>query len=605
MRADLVTARAARAHAAWQGRTEVDPRRRPRRRAAGPAAPPPPQPVRRARDGRGPARRAARRRRAGPRPRSRGGRRSRGRAGRGPVTDPRPTTSRHPTTHRHPRPTGRPGDDPAARPAAPSRPARSPSRQPSRSSRRTPTRAGCRNPAGSHRADDPYRARLLQVRGSATARPVGAAERSPAWGRTVGSSRRGAGRIHLPATIPAAAPHQERAAGRRSRPARHGRPAARVPEGREANLVLSASTPPARWAPASGWPQVKTAVLSLLVDAYQRRDKVGLVTFRGDGRRPWPCRRRPRSRPPPAACRPPARRPNPAGRGTAQGGRRPAGSSGSATRAGGRCSSSSPTAAPRPAPTRSPGPRRVAGRCAPTGVDSGGHRLRVRPLPPGSGRATWPSTSAPNTCPLDDVGADDHSSRATSAHGRPPDAAGPARRPPRRRPHHPAAAQPAARHRPHRRRQGQVDRRLRAGPARLEPGLVDRRVPVRQVRQVADRRADRAGGPRRAARQTGAGRPGGVAQDGLRLVLVAQGRHRGRPRRGRRRGLGRDQAPARRRDARRCTSSTSSPTRCDGAGSTSTTSSRPCATARATSTSSSPDGAPTPGWSTSPTSSPR
>jgi magnesium chelatase subunit D len=29
--------------------------------------------------------------------------------------------------------------------------------------------------------------------------------------------------------------------------------------------------------------QVKTAILSLLLDAYQRRDKVGLVTFRGEG----------------------------------------------------------------------------------------------------------------------------------------------------------------------------------------------------------------------------------------------------------------------------------------------------------------------------------
>ncbi len=29
--------------------------------------------------------------------------------------------------------------------------------------------------------------------------------------------------------------------------------------------------------------QVKTAILSLLLDAYRRRDKVGLVTFRGDG----------------------------------------------------------------------------------------------------------------------------------------------------------------------------------------------------------------------------------------------------------------------------------------------------------------------------------
>ena len=32
--------------------------------------------------------------------------------------------------------------------------------------------------------------------------------------------------------------------------------------------------------------QVKAAVLSLLLDAYQRRDKVGLVTFRGGRRRP-------------------------------------------------------------------------------------------------------------------------------------------------------------------------------------------------------------------------------------------------------------------------------------------------------------------------------
>src|SRR3546814_14441072 len=29
--------------------------------------------------------------------------------------------------------------------------------------------------------------------------------------------------------------------------------------------------------------QVKTAILSLLLDAYQRRDKVGLITFRGNG----------------------------------------------------------------------------------------------------------------------------------------------------------------------------------------------------------------------------------------------------------------------------------------------------------------------------------
>ena len=62
-----------------------------------------------------------------------------------------------------------------------------------------------------------------------------------------------------------------------------------------------------------------------------------------------------------------------------------------------------------------------------------------------------------------------------------------------------------------------------------------------------------------------------VAQDGLRLVVVAQGRHRGRPRRGGRRGLGRDQAPDRGRGRTTSTCSTSSPTRSTGAGSTSTT----------------------------------
>ena len=104
-----------------------------------------------------------------------------------------------------------------------------------------------------------------------------------------------------------------------------------------------------------------------------------------------------------------------------------------------------------------------------------------------------------------------------------PDAPGPADRRTRRRPHHPPAPQPPARDGAHRRRQGEVDGRLRDRPARLEPGLADRGLPVREVRQVAHRRADRARAARSAARGDRRGRSGRVAQDGLGLVVDPQG----------------------------------------------------------------------------------
>ena len=74
--------------------------------------------------------------------------------------------------------------------------------------------------------------------------------------------------------------------------------------------------------------------------------------------------------------------------------------------------------------------------------------------------------------------------------------------------------QPAADHRPHRPRQGEVDRRVRTRPPGLEPGLAGRGVPVREVRQMADRRGERPQGARRAARRHRAGRSGRLAQDG-------------------------------------------------------------------------------------------
>lgn len=132
---------------------------------------------------------------------------------------------------------------------------------------------------------EPVRARLLQVDG------VGAGvsgRRSRAVtddGRRIGA-RTPAGRsgsLHLVETVRAAAPHQH-GRGRTD----GGRLLLRgsdlrvaVREGRESNLVLLCVDASGSMAARRRMQEVKTAVLSLLLDAYQRRDKVGLVTFRG------------------------------------------------------------------------------------------------------------------------------------------------------------------------------------------------------------------------------------------------------------------------------------------------------------------------------------
>jgi magnesium chelatase subunit D len=53
--------------------------------------------------------------------------------------------------------------------------------------------------------------------------------------------------------------------------------------GHEANLVLFCVDASGSMAARKRMAAVKTAILSLLLDAYRRRDKVGLVTFRGSG----------------------------------------------------------------------------------------------------------------------------------------------------------------------------------------------------------------------------------------------------------------------------------------------------------------------------------
>lgn len=145
---------------------------------------------------------------------------------------------------------------------------------------------------GAAEPDPPYRARLMAARGTGSG-PAGRRSRAHTGvGKVVGvdpagpGGRRGrgpSGPVHLLATIRNAAPHQ----ARRGRTV--GAPLALRPgdlrrsriQGRESNLVLLAVDASGSMAARRRMSAVKGAVLALLMDAYQRRDKVGLITFRG------------------------------------------------------------------------------------------------------------------------------------------------------------------------------------------------------------------------------------------------------------------------------------------------------------------------------------
>jgi magnesium chelatase subunit D len=92
--------------------------------------------------------------------------------------------------------------------------------------------------------------------------------------------------LALAATVRAAAPNQL-ARGRRGQGLILRREDLRtnVREGREGNLVLFVVDSSGSMAARRRMSAVKGAILSLLADAYQRRDKVGLVSFRGEGAR--------------------------------------------------------------------------------------------------------------------------------------------------------------------------------------------------------------------------------------------------------------------------------------------------------------------------------
>ncbi|MEV5728676.1 putative cobaltochelatase [Streptomyces pharetrae] len=134
------------------------------------------------------------------------------------------------------------------------------------------------------RAAEPFRAKVLSVPGIGEGAAGRRSRARTEHGRTTGA-RRPQGtltKLHLTATVQAAAPHQ-RARGR-SGPGlvvRRDDLRQATREGREGNLVLFVVDASGSMAARQRMSAVKGAVLSLLLDAYQRRDKVGLVTFRG------------------------------------------------------------------------------------------------------------------------------------------------------------------------------------------------------------------------------------------------------------------------------------------------------------------------------------
>ncbi|WP_031469861.1 magnesium chelatase subunit D family protein [Sciscionella sediminilitoris] len=129
--------------------------------------------------------------------------------------------------------------------------------------------------------DPAFRARLLSVPGVGAGAPGKRSVARTTGGRTVRSGADGTG-LHLTDTLRAAAPFQ----AERGRDgsglvlrAQDIRRAVRV--GKESNLVLFAVDTSGSMAARARMSAVTGAVISLLRDAYQRRDKVGVITFRG------------------------------------------------------------------------------------------------------------------------------------------------------------------------------------------------------------------------------------------------------------------------------------------------------------------------------------
>ncbi len=259
MRADIVTTRTAIAHAAWQGRTDIT--RADIRQAALLALP------------------HRRRRNPFDAPGLDEALLDAILGDEDPDPSPEPDPSPQPEPDPSPSPDGAPpAGDPSANQGTSTD---APGGDAAPESSQTPTGPGTPQTAAVG-AGDPYRVRRLEVTGTGSGESGRRSRAVTTQGRRVGAEKAAAGTLHLIETIRAAAPHQQ-ARGRIDGALRFHHSDLRVAtkEGRESNLVLFCVDASGSMAARKRMEQVKTAILSLLLDAYQRRDKVALVTFRG------------------------------------------------------------------------------------------------------------------------------------------------------------------------------------------------------------------------------------------------------------------------------------------------------------------------------------
>ncbi|MGH3423424.1 MAG: magnesium chelatase subunit D family protein [Nocardioidaceae bacterium] len=145
---------------------------------------------------------------------------------------------------------------------------------------------GERNGDGRRESGTPepaFRARLIEVSGTGEGAAGRRSRSRTTAGATVRAATSGGHGLHVAGTLSAAAPRQ-RERGRSGPGLVLHREDARfaVRSGREGNLVVFVVDASGSMAARSRMSAVTGAVISLLRDAYQRRDRVGVIAFRGD-----------------------------------------------------------------------------------------------------------------------------------------------------------------------------------------------------------------------------------------------------------------------------------------------------------------------------------